>query len=116
VEALYSQVVIDTAGLLAHIRQALQDRSQITLRELVQMRPLRLGLAELVAYLQLGSERVVAGVSESANPDSARPEGGQAFRAVVDESVSDPIAWESLTDENVILRRQASLPRIIFVR
>lgn len=117
VEALYSQAVIDTAGLLAHIRQALQDRSQITLRELVQIRPLRQGLAELVAYLQLGSERVVAaGISDSTNPDSAKPEAGHAFRAVVDESVSDPIAWESLTDKNVILRRQASLPRIIFVR
>ncbi len=111
IEALYSQVVVDTAGLLAHISQALQDRSQVTLRELVQMQPLQHGLAELVAYLQLGSERIIASV-----PESARSEFRHAFRAVVDESVSDLIAWDLLTDENTILRRQTSLPRIIFVR
>ncbi len=55
--ALYSQVVVDKARLARHIRHALQERSQVTLRELTDAQPLQQGLAELVTYLQLGSER-----------------------------------------------------------
>ena len=70
--ALYSQVVIDKAQLARHIRHALQDRSQITLRELCEMQPLQHGLAELVAYLQLASD---------------------AFKTVVDEEATEAIVW-----------------------
>ena len=51
--ALFAETVVDKARLEAHIRHALQDRSQVTLRELCEARPLEHGLAELVAYLQL---------------------------------------------------------------
>jgi hypothetical protein len=47
--ALYSQIVIDRAKLASHVRQALQERVQITLRELAETYPLQHGLAELVA-------------------------------------------------------------------
>ena len=93
--ALYEQVVVDKARLARHIRQALQARSQITLRELIDGQPLQQGLAELVAYLQLGSD---------------------SFKAVVDEDTKDLIAWDTVARDGAAARRQARLPRVIFVR
>ncbi|MES2356195.1 MAG: DUF3375 domain-containing protein [Pseudomonadota bacterium] len=93
--ALFSQVVIDTAQLARHIRHALQNRSQITLRELCEAQPLQQGLAELVAYLQLGTE---------------------SFKTVVDESVMDVIVWKSSSASDDQPMKQARLPRVIFVR
>ncbi len=90
-DALYAQVVIDKAQLARHIRHALQDLPQISLRELCDRQPLQHGLAELVTYLQLANE---------------------GFASVVDESVSEQISWRGADD----CIRQASLPRVIFVR
>jgi hypothetical protein len=92
--ALFSQVVIDKAELLRHIRNSLQDRSKVTLRELIEARPLQHGLAELIAYLQLA---------------------GDAFSAMVDEEMTDVILWKT-TDQYGGRIRQARLPRVIFVR
>ena len=87
--------MVDTARLSRHIRQALQTRAQTTLRELVAGQPLQQGLAELVAYLQLGSE---------------------PFKSVVDENTTDLIAWTAHDRDGAAVRRQARLPRMIFVR
>ena len=54
--ALFSETIVDKARLEAHIRHALQDRSQVTLRELCEARPLEQGVAELIAYLQLAGK------------------------------------------------------------
>ncbi len=94
-EALYGQIVIDTAQLARHIRHALQDRSQVTLRELCQLAPLKNGLSELVAYLHLSSSD---------------------FKAVVDENTSDVIAWQGVGPDGREQMKQATLPRVIFVR
>ena len=101
--ALFSQVVIDKAALSRHIRNALQERSQITLAELIETKPLEHGLAELIAYLQLASD---------------------AFKAVVDEETTEVVFWkntqqgcpgnlEVCMDGRI---KQARLPRVIFVR
>ncbi len=92
---LYSQVVIDNTQLMRHIRNALQDRSQITLRELCEMQPLQHGLAELVAYLHLA---------------------GSTFKTVVDEDVADEIVWQGAGRDGLVHMKQARLPRVIFVR
>jgi len=92
---LYSQVVIDKAQLARHIRHALQDRTQITLRELCELQPLQHGLAELVAYLQLASD---------------------AFKTVIDEVTVDVIIWQGRADNGDVNLKQARLPRVIFVR
>jgi hypothetical protein len=89
--ALFAQVVVDREALVRHVRQALQARSQVSLEELVAERPLRQGLAELIAYLQLA---------------------GEWPHAVVDEETVTRIKWEMEGDTV----RRASLPRIIFVR
>ncbi|WP_269454859.1 DUF3375 domain-containing protein [Methylomonas methanica] len=93
--ALFSQVVIDKAQLAHHIRHALQDKPQITLAELCRTRPLQHGLAELVAYLQLG---------------------GDSFKTTVDEGAEDLIVWQASDGEGRASSRQARLPRVIFVR
>lgn len=92
--ALYAQVVVDKAGLARHIRHALQGRSQITLAELTQLRPIQHGLAELVVYLQLADD---------------------VFQATVDEQVTDQVDWEGADAAGGMLHRQARLPRVIFL-
>jgi Protein of unknown function (DUF3375) len=93
--ALYSQIVVDRAQIAGHIRQALQERAQVTLRELTDLQPLQQGLAELVAYLQLASD---------------------SFQSVVDEETPELIVWQALRQDGVPVTRQARLPRVIFVR
>lgn len=93
--ALYSQIVIDKCALARHIRHALQDRSQVTLRELCEMQPLQHGLAELVAYLQLASD---------------------TFKTVVDEDAAETIGWRREGPDGQEQVKQARLPRVIFVR
>ena len=93
--ALYSQVVVDSAQLKRHILHALQERTQITLRELTESKPLSHGLAELVTYLQLGTE---------------------SFKTVVDENTPELITWQTQNEEGDTLKRQAKMPRVIFVR
>lgn len=93
--ALFDQVVVDKAQLARHIRHALQSRSQINLSELVKLMPLRQGLAELVAYLQLGCE---------------------SFRSTVDEDSPETIYWKIVSASGEPLTRSARMPRVIFLR
>ncbi|MDR2613879.1 MAG: DUF3375 domain-containing protein [Candidatus Accumulibacter sp.] len=93
--ALFEQAVVDKERLVRHIRHALQDRAQITLRELVAGQPLQQGLAELIAYLRLGEE---------------------TFRSTRDEGVIDPIGWQTADADGRRHTRNARLPRVIFIR
>jgi flagellar motility protein MotE (MotC chaperone) len=92
---LFDQIVVDKLRLTRHIRHALQTRAQITLSELVAMQPLEQGLAELVAYLQLGSE---------------------TFATVVNEGILEPVGWQVVAKDGGMLTRTARLPRLIFAR
>ena len=67
----------------------------MSLGELVSDHPLQQGLAELVAYLQLGSD---------------------AFETVVDDDTAEHIAWRSLDRDGCAVERAARLPRVIFVK
>ena len=89
--ALFSQFVVDKAALAQHVRQSLQQRSQITLAELLALRPIEQGLAELVAYLSLA---------------------GEQGSAVIDESVEDRVSWQARDGR----LKTARLPRVIFAR
>ncbi len=88
---LFAQIVVDRAELSRHIRQALQEKTQISLAELVAVHPLRHGLSELLAYLQMAGGRT---------------------GTTVDEETMESIEWR-LDDGSF---RRARLPRIIFVR
>ena len=89
--ALFSQFIVDKAALAQHVRQSLQQQTQVTLAELLASRPLQQGLAELVAYLSLAA---------------------QPGRAVIDETVEDHVTWVSRSGR----RKRATLPRVIFSR
>ena len=91
---LYSQFIVDKAALAQHVRQSLQQRTQITLAELLASRPLEQGLAELVAYLSLAAE----------------PRTG--VNAVIDDTVEEQVAWVARSGQ----RKSARLPRVIFSR
>jgi flagellar motility protein MotE (MotC chaperone) len=93
--ALFNQVFVDKARLNRHIRHALQDRDRITLSELVAEQPLQQGLAELVAYLQLGSE---------------------TFNTVVDEGINDSVQWETVSPDGKATTQSARLARVIFIQ
>ena len=93
--ALFAQVPIDKPRLARHVRNALQNRSQVTLRELCELHPLQHGLAELVGYLELA---------------------GETFRTTVDETVSEPVSWHGARADGEPIMRQARVPRVIFVR
>jgi len=83
--------VVDKAELAQNIRQELSDRSQVRLGDVVSRHPLRHGLAELVAYLQLA---------------------GEWSHTVVDEEEEEQVRWQTETG----ITRQATLPHIILLR
>jgi len=89
--ALFSQFVIDKAALAQHVRQSLQQRTQVTLSELLALRPLRQGLAKLVAYLGLAAEQ---------------------GKAVIDDTVEDQVSWRNAGGT----LKSARLPRVIFIK
>ena len=89
--ALYAQVVVDRDELGRNIRQELQSRSQISLAEVIIRHPLRHGLTELVAYLQLA---------------------GEWPKTAVDDDVQEQVSWQSKAG----VMRQATFPRIILLR
>ena len=88
--ALYNQHAVDRVELQGHIRRELQRCKYVTLGEVITRYPLRHGLAELVAYLQVDS----------------------ACSVVVDENDQEQVKWQ--TEEGNI--RRATLPRIVFER
>lgn len=90
-DPLFNQIHVDEEKLKGNIRKALQSASQVSLKQLLVDFPLRKGLAELVAYLNIGTGDV---------------------KAVIDDSKRENIAV--LTGDGVM--RMVHLPRIIFVR
>lgn len=63
---LFDQVYIDTARLVATVRDELRRVEQIRLDELLQRHPPALGLAEIVAYLAISEDDLDLVVDESA--------------------------------------------------
>jgi hypothetical protein len=100
---LFDQIVVDKARLRSTVQRALRRQPQITLRELLDAKPLDQGLAELVAYLELAH----------AGDGSGALDG---LRALVDEAVEEPIRWQATDAAGEAVTREARLPRVIFTR
>lgn len=88
--SLFDLQVVDVARIAGHIDRTLDEHGQVTFRELCDAMPIERGLAEVVAYLHLGSDR---------------------FATTTDEAIEDTIEW---TLDGV--ERSARLPRVVFVR
>lgn len=95
VDALYGHVLVDVARLADNVVLAMAGSGQTTLRRVVDAAPLEHGLAELVAYLQLGSER---------------------FNMVVDDRVTEPVSWFGEAASGDRVERSVVLPRILLTR
>ncbi|QWF70959.1 DUF3375 domain-containing protein [Methylomonas paludis] len=93
--ALYAQIYIDKAQLAKHVRQSLQNRTQISLKELIERAPLQQGLAELISYLQLG---------------------GESFNTLVVEDSREQIVWTLVDADRQIHHKRVTMPRVIFLR
>lgn len=93
--ALFTIKIVDKAGLASHIRHSLQNAHQVTLRELIEKRPLEHGLAEVVTYLELAST---------------------SFTVTVDDTTEETLHWQVTSDEGVLYRKSLHLPRVIFIR
>lgn len=91
---LLDQIRIDKGRLKRHVKMALKSQKQVTLSELVALQPLEQGLAELLAYLQLGED---------------------GLRLLEDPSTMDTIAWAGIDSEGKPVRREAQMPRVIFL-
>lgn len=100
---LFDQIVVDKARLRSAVQRALRCQPQITLRELLEAEPLRQGLAELVAYLEL---------AHAADAGDA-PNG---WRVVVDDAHPETIHWQGSDAAGEAVMRTAHLPRVIFTR
>jgi len=100
---LFEQIVVDKARLRSAVQHALRHQPQITLRELLDAEPLQQGLAELVAWLELAH----------AGDGGDAPQG---LRALVDETVEEPIRWQAENAAGEAVTREARLPRVIFTR
>jgi hypothetical protein len=90
-DALFDQVYVDKTRLRAHIRQALQDRAQISLGEVVETHPLEQGLAELVSYLSVAADHP---------------------HALIDDGETQRFTWVDGSGS----ARTASLPLVVFAR
>ncbi len=91
-DLLFSQVFVDRGRLERQIDRLLSQRSPLSLGEILQIHPLSRGLAELVVYLVIASER---------------------RETVVDEGREESLGWE---DPEEGVRREARLARILFYR
>ncbi|HMN21555.1 MAG TPA: DUF3375 domain-containing protein [Ottowia sp.] len=100
---LFDQIVVDKARLRSAVQRVLRRQPQITLRELLEAEPLRQGLAELVAYLELAHAT-----------DRSITLGD--FHALIDETAEEPIRWEARNAAGDAVMRKARLPRVIFTR
>jgi hypothetical protein len=100
---LFNQIVVDKARLRASIARALRREDQVSLRKLLDDEPLQQGLAELVAYLELAHAGNTPGATDG-------------VRAVVDETVEEPIHWRAFDAGGEPIERRARLPRVIYTR
>lgn len=89
-EALFEKTYVDSAALTRHINVMLTKYGKCTLSEIVYERPISLGLAEIVTYIQLATDK---------------------FDCLISEEESEEIVWSG--EDNI--RRQAEVPLITFV-
>ncbi len=69
VSVLYQQQWVDETQLRKNIRRLLQTQQQISLSEVLQQYPLKQGLAELVAYLNIATQRKHTVIDETASEE-----------------------------------------------
>jgi len=90
-DALYEKTYVNSAALTKHIKKVLSARGPATLAEILEERPISLGLSEVVAYLQVACNH---------------------FECQFNEDQTETIYWTG----NDGIERQAETPLVKFVR
>ncbi len=93
--ALFQQFVVNKARLQQNIRQSLQTRSQVSLRELALEHPIEQGLAELVTYFHMGTVEMAAHV---------------------DDTETETIEWWTQAKDGARRLKRVRIPLMIFVK
>ncbi|MEB4590946.1 DUF3375 domain-containing protein [Candidatus Thiothrix sp. Deng01] len=104
VSALYQQHWVDEEALRKNIRRLLQTRPQISLREVLEEYPLRQGLAELVAYLNIAGKHPQTVINDAVT-ETLPLSGGQTELPALSEHALLQLR-----------NRVAHIPQIIFTR
>lgn len=89
--ALFETAPLDPLRLASNVRRALEQRAQVTLAEVASIFPVRHGVAELAAYLELGAHD---------------------FNCAIDEERTEVVYWTDGDGK----ARQATLPAVIYTR
>lgn len=87
--ALYSHISVNRELLKQHILDCLEKQQSVTLAQIVEAYPIRLGLAELVTYLVIAKGE---------------------WNAVIDTETRDPILWK----DKMGRERCANLVRVVY--
>jgi hypothetical protein len=87
--ALFARAQVDPQRLAANVRETLRDRAQATLADVLAMHPVRHGLAELAAYLELAAHDL---------------------HCAIDEERTQVVHWSDVDGKP----RQATLPLVIY--
>lgn len=81
-EKLFDSYYVDEGELRDFIEQVLLDRSQVSLDDLLQLRPLSKGVAELIAYLKIAESRPASFVSGTSRFEIEINDGIGAFKKI----------------------------------
>jgi hypothetical protein len=87
--ALFARAQVDPFRLAANVRAALRDCAQVTLADVLASHPVRHGLAELAAYLELAAHDL---------------------HCAIDEARTQVVQWNDVDGKT----RQATLPLVIY--
>lgn len=66
-EDLYNSSNIDKTALISNVNEILKQKPKVTLTEVVEDYPLKYGLEELLAYLDLGQDNIECIINDSTN-------------------------------------------------
>lgn len=89
--ALFEQTHVDIEALTRHVNESLAGKVQVGLADVIDNHPLAEGLAELLTYFSLPSDRVAV---------------------VFDEDATEELSWTGTDD----VERVAAVPKVSFVR
>lgn len=104
ISGLFDQHWVDEALLNKNIHRLLQNRQQVSLKEVLKEYPLQQGLSELVAYLNIAGKRKHTIIDESVMEQLHFSKSAESAEADIQH------------DLLVTAQRVAHIPRIVFTR
>lgn len=108
VSALYQQHWVDEEALRKNIHRLLETQAQVSLPEVLAAYPLKQGLAELIAYLNIAGNNVKTVINEAVTETLVLSHAHSVH--------AEAVAEHPLVQRDAINQRVAHIPQIIFTR